>query len=324
MPSHAEFFSPRFHYTFAPHAPQLTIDPGTSLCIICPDSDNMLGDGTLLPPERRERLTGAPRIEGNPCAGPIFIKGAKAGDCIEVKIESIELDRHFGQTGLAPAHGLLTQEQLLGTSSASSGRTVPRHLYRWKIDAAAGFASLDNALGDLPVCVPLNPFVGCIGTCPCTGHEASTLVSGCHGGNIDLPLSGAGSTVLLPVFQDGGQLMLGDLHAAQGHGEIIGGAIETSGRVNCTISLLRHTSIPAPRFRNATMIAAVGLHADLRTAIAQAYAHLLEWMVTEYALNRWDAYNLISQAGSIVIGNLALPPYPVAARILLALISDGG
>jgi acetamidase/formamidase len=109
--------------------------------------------------------------------------------------------------------------------------------------------------------------------------------------------------------------MLGDIHAAQGHGEIIGGAIETSGTIDCTITLIKRNPLCAPRFADDTQLAAVGLADDLRDAVARAYAHLLDWIVAEYQLNRWDAYNLISQRGSIVIGNLGLPPYPVAACI---------
>lgn len=302
--STSDFFSPRFHYTFEPHTPTLTIASGTRLGIICPDSDNALSDGTLLPTERRQSGEGV--FQGNPCAGPMFVEGADVGDCLEVTIHAIELDRGFGQTGLAPNHGLLSAETL--------GSTPPSHLYRWAIDPKSGLASVSNPLGIRPIAVALRPFIGCIGVCPAQG-SVSALMSGVHGGNMDIPLSAPSSKVLLPVFRPGGLLMLGDLHAAQGHGEIIGGGIETSGKVDCTLTVIKDRPIATPRFINDTSVATVGLDDDLRTAIARAYGHLLDWIVADYPLNRWDAYNLISQSGSIVIGNLGLPPYPVAACI---------
>ena len=46
-------------------------------------------------------------------------------------------------------------------------------------------------------------------------------------------------TMTFPVFEPGALFMLGDGHAAQGHGEIDGAAIETSFDVNFTVNLLK-------------------------------------------------------------------------------------
>jgi amidase len=312
-----EFFSSLFHYTFAAHPPVLRVAPGTTLQVICPDSDNAMSDGTLLPQQRRHPASGG--WQGNPVAGPIFLEGAEPGHCLVVRIDTIHLDRATGQTGLAPNHGLISNELL---APSETHNAVPRHLFRWSIDAKAGVARLINPLGSQPLVVPLNPFVGCIGVCPPERQELTTLYSGPYGGNMDLPLTRAGATVFLPVFESGALLALGDIHAAQGHGEIIGGAVETSGRIDCTIGLRRNWGIGAPRIVDATHLAAVGLDADLKQAIARAYAHLLEWVVADWAMNRWDAYNLISQCGSIVLGNLLVAPYPVAACLPRAVLAD--
>jgi amidase len=311
-----DFFSSRFHYTFAAHRPTLTIKPGDSMRVICPDSDNMLSDGTLLPESRRQRDASV-ALEGNPMAGPIAIEGAEPGDCVSVLLDEIELDRGWGQTGLAPAHGVLPQGMLGSTAP-------PKHLYRWTIDRAAGVARVENPLGERPISVPMNPIVGCIGVCPGSGASVPTLYSGAFGGNMDLPMLRAGATVLLPVFHPDGLLMMGDIHAAQGHGEIIGGAIETSGVIACTIDLLKRQAPPAPIVIDNTHISAVGLDADLRQAVERAYANLLDWVVTGTGLNRWDAYNLISQTGEVVVGNLLAPPYPVAARLPRAVLPPTG
>ncbi len=306
---HADFLSPKFHYTFAAHEPGRVVKPGESLRVICPDSDNALADGTELSPSQRQSSAGGELFEGNPMAGPIAVEGAAIGDTLTVAIEDIELDRDYGQTLLAPGHGLLHRREL--------GDVPPRHLYRWRIDAAAGTATLDNPLGDRPIAVPLDPFVGCIGTCPKWGQAVSTLLSGEHGGNMDLPLIRPGATLHLPVYHDGGLVMLGDLHAAQGHGEIVGGGIETSGIVRCTFGLIRGQTVPAPRIVTDEAYSALGFGGELRTAISRAYAHLIDWLTDANltALNRWDAYRLVSQCATVTIGNLGDPPNCAAATI---------
>lgn len=300
------FRSPRFHYTFDRHLPTLHIEPPAAVRVICPDSDNVLADGSALPPEARQ--PGVPEHEqGNPLAGPIHVSGAARGDCIAVHIEHIHLDRREGQTGLAPRHGLIDQD------------CAPCHLYRWDIDLAAGEARLCNPLGDTPIRVPLDPFVGCIATAP-EFATVRTLFSGNFGGNLDLPMIKPGATVLLPVYHDGGLVMLGDVHAAQGHGEMIGGGIETSGTIDCTIELIRGNPIGSPRIIDRAFLTAVAVEHDLHHAVRRACEHLVDWISLERRLNRWDVYNLVSQTGSIVMGNLLAAPFPVAARVPLAVL----
>lgn len=313
--SRQKFFSSRFHYTFGPHPPTLTVAPGTALQVVCPDSDNELADGTLLTPEQRQRDETSPLMEGNPMAGPIAVEGAEVGDCLAVRIEAVHLDRRKGQTLLAPAHGLLPMDLLSRPDGSRPADEIPRHLYEWDIDAEAGVATLVNRLGTDPITVKLDPFVGCLGVCPKWAQSISTLYAGSFGGNMDLPAVRPGVTVYLPVYRSGGLLMMGDIHAAQGHGEIIGGAIETSGKIDCTIELIKGRPIDSPRLCEASRIMALASDGDLRGAVQQAYAHLLNWLSDELAMNRWDAYHLMSQTASIMTGNLLVPPYIVGASI---------
>lgn len=316
------FQSSRFQYTFGPHAPTLRIHPGTQLRIICPDSDNELSDGSILCPDQRQHADGNELFEGNPMAGPIEIEGATSADSIAIRIDAIELDRTRGQTGLSYGHGLLSADQLITRPDMEKDIRIPHHLYEWKIDPAQGVATIVNPLGNRPITVPLAPFVGCIGVCPPWGQSISTLFCGVHGGNMDIPLIRPGTTIELPVFHHGALLMMGDLHAAQGHGEIIGGAIETSGKIDCTINLNRGRRIPSPRLMDDHKIHAIGISADLRDAIRNAYAHLLNWLVDEFHVNRWDGYNLISQAGTITPGGLGGPIHSVAAGIERSLLGN--
>jgi amidase len=318
--SRIEFFSPRFHYSFGPHPPTINIATGTALCVICPDCDNALSDGTELSVDHRDQDDPANSIQGNPLAGPIYVEGAQLGDTLAVKIEAVELDRSSGITLLAPNHGVVPSG--LFASQSNVDDAVPRHMYHWHIDKAAGTATIANPLGDSKLSVPLNPFVGCIGVCPSDGTYVSSLHCGGFGGNLDLPMFRAGATVFLPVNQEGALLMLGDIHAAQGHGEIIGGGIETSGKIHCAIRVIKRSLIGTVGVIDGEEASAIGMHDDVREAIQQACGALVNWLAQVDEMNRFDLYNAISQTVTITLGNLNKPPYPAAASVSLSSLPD--
>ncbi|MAE66883.1 MAG: hypothetical protein CMJ18_21710 [Phycisphaeraceae bacterium] len=321
MTAGTSFDSPLFHYSFGPHRPMLRVDPGARLRITCPDSDNALADGTVLPASRRQRDDATALFEGNPLAGPIEVTGACPGDEIRVELHAVTLDRDYGQTLIAPGHGAVPGRMLEPLRDDGSRESVPRHMFRWQIDRAAGTARLANPIGRAPVEVPLDPFVGCIGVCPRWGQAISSLYSGDFGGNLDVRLMRPGATVHLPVFREGGLLFVGDLHAAQGDGEVIGGAIETSGVVDCTIGLERGTGLKSVRISSAERIGAVGVGGDLALAVQHAYGHLLNWVDDLTPLNRWDAYNLLSQCAHVTIGNMLESSCSAAASVPRSLFS---
>lgn len=303
------FESNPYYYVFGPHLPQVKLDSGATLGIDCVDCDNRLPDGSPLPASRRQGTTGSMLFEGNPVAGPIEVAGAMPGDSIAIRILDLRIPAGIGQTGLAPGHGLLPAHLVEPQGS------VPRHLYRWDIDPKSGRASLSNRFGEQPIEVALKPFIGCIGVCPDHGQQVGTLYAGTHGGNMDIPSLGVGATVTLPVFAPGALLMLGDLHAAQGHGEAIGGAIETPGQVDIEVRLLKNRPLGSPRLQTPSELGAVASDGDVRAAIQQAYSRLLHWLAAELSMNRFDAFNLLSQTARIEIGNLVVPPFTVAALV---------
>ena len=313
------FFSDRFYYTFGPHEASLRIRSGDMLTVVCADSDNQLADGSELSIDRRQVATGSALFEGNPVAGPIYVEDAEPGDCLAVDVLDIELDRDWGRTLLAPDHGLLSTEQLVPTTDRESSVTVPRHMYRWHLDHAKNLARLENPLGGDAVEVPIRPMLGTIGVCPQQGQEVSTMLAGSHGGNMDLAVIRPGSSLLLPVHQQGGLLALGDIHAAQGHGEIVGGGIETSGKVHLRVRVLKGARIDAPRVITKDKIFAIATNGDLRRASQWAYSRLIHWLADEpFASNRWDLYQLISQVGILEVGGMVVPSnFNVAAGIQL-------
>jgi acetamidase/formamidase len=162
--------------------------------------------------------------------------------------------------------------------------------------------------------------IGSIGVCPPWGQSISSLYAGDFGGNMDLPLVRPGATLFLPAFCPGGHVLVGDIHAAQGAGEIVGGGIETSGIVTLSLGSLRDRPMSSPRMIVDGHLFSVATHGDLRAAVSTGYSHLLDWIVTEGALNRWDAHQLISQVGRLEIGGLSSTSSTVAAGIAIDLL----
>jgi acetamidase/formamidase len=74
--------------------------------------------------------------------------------------------------------------------------------------------------------VPLDSFPGTIGNAPGEAGEHDTLPPRDVGGNMDVKHLTEGSTVYLPVENEGALFSTGDCHAAQGDGEVCVTGIE--------------------------------------------------------------------------------------------------
>ena len=81
--------------------------------------------------------------------------------------------------------------------------------------------------------------LGCFGVAPGRGQAISCATSGRHGGNMDYRGFREGVTVYFPVFVEGALLHVGDGHALQGDGEIVGTGIEISLDVEVTVDVVK-------------------------------------------------------------------------------------
>src|SRR5436190_4047341 len=159
----------------------------------------------------------------NPQTGPFFVEGAEPGDTLKVKIDRISLNRDWGWGGAIPYFGALAPEYKTMMVTAP----VPDQLFIWRLDARRNVGILDLPKSKIgKVEIPLRPFFGTIGTAPGGKQCISSLVPGTHGANMDFNEVVQGVTMWFPVFERGALFMLGDGHAAQGDGEIMGAAVE--------------------------------------------------------------------------------------------------
>src|SRR5206468_7884508 len=102
------------------------------------------------------------------------------------------------------------------------------------------------------------PMLGCIGTAPPDKTAISTQFPDNFGGNMDYNGMGAGATLMLPVFEAGALLFVGDGHARQGDGEVLGSAIETSLDVEFSVDLMKRKKINWPQLENDDFIRVMG------------------------------------------------------------------
>src|SRR5260221_5266631 len=141
----------------------------------------------------------------------------------------------------------------------------------WVLDREKGVARLKQPSEHLTnYTVKLQPMLGCIAVAP-PGHQSfRTGYLGSYGGNLDYNQIREGTTVYLPVYQEGALLFVGDGHAAQGDGELTGDALETSMDVEFTVDLVRGQSTGGPRAESDEVIMAIGIAHPLPDARRQA------------------------------------------------------
>ena len=243
----------------------------------------------------------------NPMTGPFFVEGAEPGDTLAVRIERLTPSRATGWTYSPLAFTVLDPSAI--PDRPANERAV------WDIDPAAGTVRLQNpppGLADFAP--PIQPMIGCFGVAPARGQAISTASSAQNGGNMDYRLFAPGTTVWLPVSVPGALFYLGDGHACQGDGEIVGTGIETSFEMEVTLSVVKRT-IMWPRGETADDIFAVGNARPLDQALQHATTEMLRWLGEDYGLDARAASHLMGQVVRYDVGNVFNPAYTVACRI---------
>jgi len=88
----------------------------------------------------------------------------------------------------------------------------------------------------------------------------------------------AGVTVYFPVFAAGALFHIGDGHAVQGDGEIVGTGIEISFDVQFTVDLQKGKQIYWPRGENSEYIFTVGNARPLDQCVQHATTEMARWL----------------------------------------------
>ena len=128
--------------------------------------------------------------------------------------------------------------------------------------------SLENLI------VPIRPMIGCFGVAPEKGQSISTATSGQYGGNMDYRGFEPGVIAYLPVFVEGALFHIGDGHAWQSDGEILGTGIEISMDVEFSLTVIKNKEIFWPRGENKDFIFTAGNARPLDEALQHASSEM--------------------------------------------------
>ena len=265
--------------------PVLTIDSGDRVTIECVSGNPewMPPAGSGFEPLDDIKLVHkeAKRGSGNHIlTGPIYVNDAKVGDVLEVKILDIEMRQDWGFNLFRSYGGTLPEEFNY------------QRMIHVGLDRKAMLATMPSGLK-----VPLSPFFGQLAVAPPKAYgKQNSKEPREFGGNLDCKDLVAGTTIYLPVWNDGALFSTGDGHAAQGHGEVDGTAIETSLKGTFEFKVRKDLGWKLPRGETPTHLIAFGLDADLDDAAKQALKQMIEWIVALTGIPKDEAYALCSFA----------------------------
>jgi len=285
-----------WHNTIGSHPPALRIASGDTVVTETLDAGGFDRDNV-------QRASGS-----NPMNGPIFIEGAEPGDVLRVDIGAMRPIRDTGWTRSVVAANVVDPESV---------RALPaRERVTWAIDREALTVRPETPPAGLEDFVlPLAPMIGCFGVAPSQGQAISTATSGEYGGNMDYRLLGPGTTVWFPVAAPGALFHVGDCHAVQGDGEIVGTGVETAFEVTVTLTVEKGRTITWPRAETADDIIAIGNARPLDQALQHATTEMLAWLQQDYGLDMTAASLLLGQVVRYDVGNVYDPAYTMACRV---------
>jgi formamidase len=376
---------PNCHNRFHPDiSPVASADPGDSVVFETRDAfDNQFSFGTI-PAD----VAGADASRIHPLTGPLFVNGGEPGDILEVTVVTIGPgpDR-FGYTVLFPGFGFLRDlftlpdiarwklTQAAATSSDMPGIRIPFNGFPGTIGvapddalvaaikareaalaAAGGFVLLPDTTNAAPASV-------CGSGGPAAADCLRTIPPRENGGNMDVKGMVGGTRLLFPCFVPGCLLSIGDVHYAQGDGEVSGTAIEMNAVVTVKVNLRRGQAFllrNRPAFEGGSQFkklapekfyATVGyplkeagevppqsahaniaeiaplenLSEDLTLAARDALRTMVGHLVDVRGLTSHQAYILTSVAVDLRIGNLVdVPNYAVYAVLPLEVFTGVG
>ncbi len=229
------------HNRFHPDIPPiLEVDEGEEVALETRDGV----DGQLGPGATAASMGAMDAGAIHPLTGPVLVKGARAGDLLEIEFVDI-LPQPHAFTAIVPGLGFLRDLY-----------TTP-YLVHWRIDG--GWATSPELPG---VRIPGAPFMGVSGVAPSREQVSAwarrehellnrgglvmapdpggavpgrgpaateglrTIPPRENGGNMDVKQLTKGSTLVLPVAVEGALFSVGDGHFAQGDGEVCVTAVE--------------------------------------------------------------------------------------------------
>ena len=293
-------FEPKeFHRVFSGAiAPALRIKPGDAVRTWTVDAGGTDSRG-------KTRSAG-----GNPETGPFYIEGAGPGDTLVVKLNRIRLNRDTAGSG-----GRIVPDAL-GAGYFRDAKFDDNFSAKWKLDRNGGFATLAKPTEKLRnFRLEMHPMLGCIAVATPDKQTFGAGWLGSWGGNMDYNGMREGTTLYLPVYQEGALLFVGDGHAAQGDGELTRDALETSMDVEFTVDLIQGARTSGPRAENDEFIMAMGIANSLPEALKAATTQLARWIERDYGLTPNESAIVLGTSIRYDIAEIVDPQVHIVAKL---------
>jgi formamidase len=322
--------------------PVAACDPGDEVTFEIRDSR----DRTITRDSGHEDLLDVPSL-AHPLTGPLEVRGAQPGDVLEIQVLGYETD-DFGWTAIWPGSGFLGDlfrepflakweiEDGVARSQQVPGVTVPACTHAGVIGVAPARELFERALARERALADrggrVHPPDREHAWPPEAADGLRTYPPRENGGNIDIRDLGPGARLWLPVQVAGGLLSVGDLHFAQGDGEVCISAIETGGAAGFRVGLgspgdwrPEFPAYEAPPRPPRPMFATTGIplddagdqgDLDLNLATRRALVELLGWLTATRGLGREAAYVLMSVAAEVRVSELVDAPNALVSAAL--------
>jgi amidase len=238
----------------------------------------------------------------NSATGPIAVNGAEPGDSLSVTFIEIKPGPQ-GAAMVIPEWGQLVEHCKAPTT----------RIFKVK----DGIITMNEK-----VSFPTRPMFGVVGVAPASG-VIPTFLADRHGGNMDDHQNGIGATLHMPVFQSGGMLAIGDMHASMGDGEISGTGVEIGGTATIKVDLIKGKQGGWPITEDSEAWYTHGTTADsIDGALKSACEEAAKLLVDQWGFTIEDAFIFLSVAGDLGIAQYCHPsPGSVIARMRVPKIS---
>jgi formamidase len=318
-----------------------TIEPGSVVTIATREgTDGVIGPGSADADLARVDFGRAHQL-----SGPFIVVNAEPGDVLEVELLDVST-AEFGFTAVFPGFGALADlfpDPYLLTWELKGGFARSERLPRVAVPEAA-FAGVvgiaptverilelrerdDSIVAAGGKVVPDQPE----GAVPRSAAEGlRTIAPREFGGNLDIRQLRPGAKLFLRVQVPGALLSVGDLHFAQGDGEVCGSGIECAGIVKLRVSVRagdgwqpRTPAFTSPGERARACFVTTGIpqgdptaELDLIGSVRSALLQMLDYLTVERSLDRRAAYALMSAAVDLRISQLVNAPNPLVSAFV--------
>ena len=325
----------------AADAPVLRVDPGTEVTVDTVSHEGILedqgrdpraffgrhGEDRVLADAIAIAASDLPRTPGvdgpHVVSRPVAVTGARPGDLLAVTVVETLPRVPYGVVSNRHGRGALPGEFPLDGADVFSVFT--------RVDETGTHGLMPlGPDAERHARFPLAPFLGILGVAVDGDERPHSVPPGRFGGNLDINLLTAGSTLYLPVQVEDALFYTGDPHFAQGDGEVALTAMEASLRATVRLDVVpreeavaRFGDLAGPLAETAEHLVPTGLDEDLDEAVRDCVRQAVALLGARYGMDPRYALAYLSAATDLDVSQVVDVVKGVHARIRKADFEHG-